>query len=70
MTNILRILTELFDFFCGDWRVFWGVTVTIVLVELIENLAALSYARPVAGIIFTIGISLSLVFALKREITY
>jgi len=70
MKIILRILKEIFDFFCGDWRVFWGVTVTIVLVELVKHLAVLSYARPVAGVIFIIGVSLSLVFALKREITY
>jgi hypothetical protein len=69
MNIIIRIFKEIFDFFCGDWRVFWGVTVTIVLVESVEHLAALFYARPAVGIIFIIGVSLSLVFALKREIT-
>ncbi len=68
MNIILRILKEVFNFFCGDWRVFWGVTITTVLVELIEHLAILADAKSFAGIIFIAGISLSLVAALKREI--
>jgi hypothetical protein len=68
MNIVLRILKEVFNFFCGDWRVFWGVTITTVLVELIERLAILAYAKSFAGIIFIAGISLSLVVALKREI--
>ncbi|MGD0622182.1 MAG: hypothetical protein ABSA82_06945 [Thermacetogeniaceae bacterium] len=68
MNIILRVLKEVFNFFCGDWRVFWGVTITTVLVELIERLTVLAYAKSFAGIIFIAGISLSLVVALKREI--
>jgi hypothetical protein len=68
MNIILRVLKEVFNFFCGDWRVFWGVAITTVLVELIERLAVLAYAKSFVGIIFIVGISLSLVVALKREI--
>ncbi len=69
MTVIIRALKEVFDFFCGDWRIFWGVIATIVLVELVENFATFAYAKSVAGAIFIIGVSLSLIIALKHEIT-
>lgn len=65
---IIRILKETFNFFCGDWRIFWGVTLTTVLIELIEHLPVFSLFKPFAGIIFIIGILLSLAIALKREI--
>ena len=69
MNMIIRILKELFNFFCGDWRIFWGVALTTVLIELIEHLAIFALFKPFAGIILIIGISLSLAIALKREIT-
>ena len=68
MNVVLRLLKEVFNFFCGDWHIFWGVAITAVLVELIDHLAPLAYARSFAGIIFIAGISLSLVVALKYEI--
>lgn len=65
---VVRVLKEVFDFFCGDWRVFWGVAITIVLLELIEHLAALTFALPAGGIILAIGVSASLISGLGREI--
>ena len=69
MNAIIRIFKELFNFFCGDWLIFWGVTLTIVLIEPIEHLAIFTPFKPFAYIILIIGISLSLAIALEREIT-
>ncbi|MHB8756936.1 MAG: COG4280 domain-containing protein [Bacillota bacterium] len=65
---VVRLLKEVFDFFCGDWRVFWGVAGTMALLELIEHLTALSFALPAAGFIFAIGVSASLITGLGREL--
>lgn len=68
MNFIISVLKKVFDFFCGDWRIFWGVTVTIILVELLEHFATAAYIKSMGGIVLVIGISLSLIIALKREI--
>ncbi|OLN31495.1 hypothetical protein [Desulfosporosinus metallidurans] len=63
---MMNILKKIFDFFCGDWRTFWGIALTIAIVEL-----ARSWAVPilVLMVLFLLGISLSLGFSLRREIT-
>ncbi|MDR3543691.1 MAG: hypothetical protein P4L69_22450 [Desulfosporosinus sp.] len=61
----MNIFKKVFDFFCGDWRIFWGIALTIVLIELVK-----SWVVPtLVLVIFLLGISLSLAFSLKREIT-
>lgn len=67
MNRITHTLTAIFDFFCGDWRIFWGVAVTCILVKLVEHLSSLAVMIPFVAIIYISGISLSLVVALKRE---
>jgi len=69
MKIIINILKETFNFFCGDWRIFWGVAITLFALELIQHIDTLTFARPFMAIIFLIGLSLSLIVALKREIT-
>ncbi len=69
MNIITYILKAVFDFFCGDWRIFWGVAITCVLVELVEQLTTLTVFIPFLGIIYITGISLSLISSLKREIS-
>lgn len=61
----MTIFNKIFDFFCGDWRIFWGIALTFALVEL-----AKSWAMPsqLLMIIFLLGISLSLGFSLRREL--
>lgn len=66
MNLLIRVLKEIFDFFCGDWRIFSGVAVTVLLVALTENNEVLAPIRPAAAPVFIIGISLSLVISLKR----
>lgn len=63
-----HIFNELFDFFCGDWRIFWGIAITICLVILSSHISPVSHVNWLPGIIFVIGILLSLIIALKREI--
>ncbi len=69
MNNILSAFQAIFDFLCGDWRIFWGVAITCGLVELIKQYTILTIVIPFSGIIYVSGISLSLILALKREIS-
>jgi phage-related holin len=66
---IMRVLKEIFDFFCGDWRIFWGMLIIFILIELIEHFAILSLLKPFAGFILILGISASLAIALGHEMT-
>lgn len=66
MNLIISILKKIFGFFCGDWIIFWGVAITLIIVKLIEQLGV-TYIGTIAGIVFMVGISLSLVSALKKE---
>lgn len=61
----MNVFNKIFDFFCGDWTIFWGIAFTIVLVKLAKDWAAPSL---VLMITFLLGISLSLGFSLRREI--
>ncbi|MFT8314910.1 MAG: hypothetical protein ABF633_11800 [Clostridium sp.] len=66
MNLITSVLKKTFEFFCGDWIIFWGVVITLVIVKLIEQLG-MTYIGTIAGIIFMVGVSVSLVSALKKE---
>lgn len=66
MKLITSVLKKIFGFFCGDWIIFWGVAITLIIVKLIEQLGV-TYIGVIAGIIFMIGVSVSLVSALKKE---
>ncbi|WP_088228816.1 hypothetical protein [Desulfosporosinus sp. FKB] len=60
----MNIFRKIFDFFCGDWRIFWGIAITIIIVKLLENWKS---PNLVSIVIFLLGISLSLGFSLGRE---
>jgi hypothetical protein len=62
--KMLCVLWEVFDFFCGDWTIFFGVAATIILTVLITKLQFLSFLMPVIGIIYICGISISFLKAL------
>lgn len=61
----MNIFKKIFNFFCGDWTIFWGIVITICLVEMLVKLRVPTL---IEVIIFLIGISLSLGFAMKGEI--
>lgn len=64
---ILKGLKAVFDFFCGDWRVFWSVAVLILIVALgFRFISATWYASAVCAL-YTLGIAGSLAFALQKE---
>ena len=63
----LRILRELFDFFCGDWTVFWGVTITIAAVFFLRSVSAFPSAPLLLGTILVAGITVSLWAAMGRR---
>ncbi|WP_088188488.1 hypothetical protein [Desulfosporosinus sp. FKA] len=60
----MTVFKKVFDFFCGDWRIFWGIAITIILVKLLGNWKA---PNLVSIVIFLLGITLSLGFSLRRE---
>ncbi|KLU66394.1 hypothetical protein DEAC_c17930 [Desulfosporosinus acididurans] len=60
----MNIFKKIFDFFCGDWRIFWGVAVTIIVVKLLEKWEV---PNLVSLVVFVLGISFSLGFSLRRE---
>jgi Ca2+/H+ antiporter, TMEM165/GDT1 family len=66
---VLKALKSVFDFFCGDWRVFWGVGATVACTALlIRLLAGNAPGLPwFAMLLYVIGIPLSLYVALKKE---
>lgn len=66
---LVAFLNEVFDFFCGDWRIFWGTAGTLVIVALIGRLPELAVLEAVADVVFLAGAALSLALALKHEIT-
>ena len=64
MKSLMNIFKKIFAFFCGDWRIFWGIALTIVLVKLTESRRVSNLASLV---ILLLGVALSLGFSLKRE---
>lgn len=62
----LRILGEIFDFFCGDWTVFWGVTITVAAVLFLHTISTFPSA-PLLGTLLVAGITASLWAAMGRH---
>lgn len=63
----VRILWEIFDFFCGDWTVFWGVAITILAVILIHALGAPSNLHLALGALLVAGVVASFWAAMGRR---
>jgi hypothetical protein len=68
MSRITGFLKAVFNFFVGDWIILGGVVLTLVLVALIENTSALSSLKGTGGVVLFVGIVLTLVATLRREI--
>jgi len=62
----LRILLELFDFFCGDWTVFTGMAITAVAVLFLKNINPFENAS-LLGTLMVAGIAVSLWAAMGRR---
>jgi hypothetical protein len=68
MTRITGFLKAVFNFFVGDWIILGGVALTLALVALIENVGALNSLKGAGGYILFIGLIITLVVTLRREI--
>lgn len=68
VTNpVLQALKSIFDFFCGDWRVFWSVAALIAAVALALHFAAVSWLPAAACAVYMLGVVASIRFALGKE---
>ena len=63
----IRILWEVFDFFSGDWTVFWGIIITLATVIFIQHFSTLPNTRLLLGILLVAGITVSLWAAMGRR---
>jgi len=64
---LVRWALEVFDFLCGDWWVFGGLTVTVVVVWALGQGDALAGARVAAGWVWVLGTVASLGWSLNRQ---
>ena len=63
---IKRVLWEIYDFFCGDWRNFVGLAVSVVILSAVGHIDALSFLRPVACVLYPVLIGLALTYTLNK----
>ena len=61
---ILRALWQVFDFFCGDWAVFFGVAVTVAAVVALRLLPHSAFPVSALAYLYIAGIALSLAASL------
>lgn len=64
---LLRILWEVFEFFSGDWIVFGGVSITVVIVFILNSINILSGTSFLLGILLVVGVASSLGVAMRRR---
>ncbi len=68
MNIILKIILAVYNFFVGDLVILIGVTLTMVILALINSLSALAPLRGGLGTIMIIGVLATLVATLGREV--
>ena len=68
MNIILKIILAVYNFFVGDLVILIGVTLTMVVLALIQFLGALTLLRGGSGIILIVGVLATLVATLGREV--
>ena len=68
MNIILKVILAVYNFFVGDLVILIGVTLTMVVLALIQFLGALTLLRGGSGIILIVGVLATLVATLGREV--
>ena len=68
MNIILKIILAVYNFFVGDLVILIGVTLTMVILALINSLSALAPLRGGLGTIMIIGVLATLAATLGREV--
>ena len=68
MNVILKVILAVYNFFVGDLVILIGVTLTMVILALINSLSALTPLRGGLGTIMIIGVLATLAATLGREV--
>lgn len=66
----MKVIKAIYNFFVGDMIILIGVAITIVLLTLINNVGPLEPARGVSAVILVLGVLISLVVTLVREVQW
>ena len=68
MNVILKIILAVYRFFVGDLVILLGITLTMVILALINSVGALAPLRGGLGTIMIVGVLATLVATLGREV--
>ena len=68
MNVILKVILAVYNFFVGDLVILIGVTLTMVILALINSMGALAPLRGGLGTIMIVGVLATLVATLGREV--
>ena len=68
MNIILKVVLAVYNFFVGDLVILLGVTLMMVVLALIHFLGALATLRGGSGAILIVGVLVTLVATLGREV--
>ena len=63
----MKIIKAIYNFIVGDMVILIGVTLMVLVLALINNIAALAPLRGLTGLILVAGVLASLVATLSRE---
>ena len=63
----MKIIKAVYNFIVGDMVILIGVTLTVLVLALINNVGALAPLRGLTGLILIVGVLASLVATLSRE---
>jgi len=63
----MKIIKAIYNFIVGDMVILIGVTLTVLVLALINNVSALGPLRGLSGPVLIVGVLTSLVATLSRE---
>jgi hypothetical protein len=63
----MKIIKAIYNFFVGDIAILIGITLTVIVLALINSVSALAPLRGISGPLLVIGVLGSLTAALSRE---
>ena len=68
MNIILKVILAVYHFFVGDLMILLGVTLMMVILVLVHSLGALALLHGGSGAILIVGVLVTLVATLGREV--
>ena len=68
MNIILKAILAVYNFFVGDLVILIGVSLTMIILALMNFLGALASIRGASGTILIVGVLLTLLATLGREV--